>query len=55
LEGKTVGRNPLNPVLETPPFAKNPTAALEEVPLAASYVIEFQTEKGKRYTIVPKK
>ncbi len=55
LGGKAVGDNPLNPVPEIPPFAKNSTAALENVPLEESYVIEFQTEKGKRYTIVPNK
>ncbi|AEI50597.1 glycoside hydrolase family 95 protein [Runella slithyformis] len=52
---KTVESNPLNPVPETPPFAKKSTAALENVPLEESYVIEFQAEKAKRYTIIPNK
>lgn len=55
LPNQSVAFNPLNPEVETLKFVKKPEAVFVDVPLEQSYLIEFQTEKGKRYTILPQK
>lgn len=45
--------NPLFTVYGKPPFEKNAKAKLQELNLKKEYVIDFKTEKGKTYTIVP--
>ena len=45
--------NPLFTVYGKPPYEKNPNAKLQELNLRKEYVIDFITEKGKSYTIVP--
>jgi alpha-L-fucosidase 2 len=45
--------NSLNTVYGQPPYQKNQTATLAELPVAKRYVIDFVTEKGKTYTVVP--
>jgi alpha-L-fucosidase 2 len=49
------GENPneLNMVFSKPPYVKNAKAGLVEINQAKGYTIEFKTEKGKSYTIVP--
>ena len=49
------GENP-NPLYTTygkPPYEKNAEAKLVEVNQQKGYTIDFKTEKGKTYTIVP--
>ena len=49
------GDNP-NPLMATPEklkYVKNPGASLTMLDLGESYVIDFQTETGKHYTVVP--
>ncbi|WP_234735785.1 glycoside hydrolase family 95 protein [Tellurirhabdus bombi] len=38
---------------EAPPFERNETAKLVDVPLTQGYVMDLMTEKGKKYTLVP--
>jgi alpha-L-fucosidase 2 len=45
--------NPLNPAPEQPLYQKNEQAKLVDLPVIPGYVIDFNTQKGKRYTIVP--
>jgi alpha-L-fucosidase 2 len=49
------GENPnlLNTAYGVPPYQKNETAKLVELNDSKSYIIDFKTEKGKTYTIVP--
>jgi alpha-L-fucosidase 2 len=52
---QATGENPnsLNTVYGQPPYEKNPDAKLQQLNLKKEYVIDFKTEKGKTYTIVP--
>jgi alpha-L-fucosidase 2 len=50
---KSENPNPLFTVYGQPPYEKNPNAKLQELNLKKDYVIDFPTEKGKTYTIVP--
>ncbi|TZF83291.1 glycoside hydrolase family 95 protein [Pedobacter sp. BS3] len=43
----------LNAAVEVPPYQKNPSAKLLQLDVRKGYVIDFKTEKGKSYTIVP--
>jgi alpha-L-fucosidase 2 len=45
--------NPLNADLEQPVYEKNEKAKQVQIESNPGYVIDFPTEKGKRYTIVP--
>ena len=45
--------NPLYTVYGEPPYKKNADAKLVEVNQSKGYTIDFKTEKGKTYTIVP--
>ncbi|HSC37232.1 MAG TPA: hypothetical protein VLD19_05150, partial [Chitinophagaceae bacterium] len=47
------GANPntLNTTYGKPPYEKDKNAQLAELPLAKRYTIDFNTEKGKTYTI----
>ena len=45
--------NPLFTVYGQPPYKKDPKATLQDLNLKKEYVIDFKTEKGKTYTIVP--
>jgi alpha-L-fucosidase 2 len=45
--------NPLNTVYGKPPYQKNEKAKLLELTIKEGYTIDFKTEKGKTYTIVP--
>lgn len=45
--------NPLYTVYGKPPYKKNAEAKLVEIDKANGYTIDFKTEKGKTYTIVP--
>ncbi|TDH20095.1 glycoside hydrolase family 95 protein [Segetibacter sp. 3557_3] len=45
--------NELNMVYGMPPYKKNENAKLVAVDTAKGYVIDFKTEKGKTYTVVP--
>ncbi|MDB5229474.1 MAG: Alpha-L-fucosidase [Chitinophagaceae bacterium] len=45
--------NPLLTKYGQPPYEKNPKAALQNINNGKEYVIDFKTEKGKTYTIVP--
>jgi alpha-L-fucosidase 2 len=49
------GKNPnqLLAVYGKPPYEKKPGAALVEVNTTKGYLIDFKTEKGKTYTLVP--
>jgi alpha-L-fucosidase 2 len=47
------GDNGLLTVYGKPPYQKDPAARLQEVNDARGYIIEFKTEKGKAYRIVP--
>jgi alpha-L-fucosidase 2 len=49
------GENPneLNTVFSKPPYKKNAKAELVEINQSKGYTLEFITEKGKTYTIVP--
>lgn len=48
-----VNRNPLNTVYGKPPYKKNEAAQLVPLVVPQQYTIEFNTQKGKTYTIVP--
>ncbi|HEY9343347.1 MAG TPA: glycoside hydrolase family 95 protein, partial [Hanamia sp.] len=45
--------NSLFTVYGKPPFEKNKNARLVDIDVKKEYVIDFKTEKGKTYTIVP--
>jgi alpha-L-fucosidase 2 len=45
--------NPLNTIYGKPPYQKDANARLVEVEKQNGYVIDFNTEKGKTYTLVP--
>lgn len=45
--------NPLSMGFEIPSYKKNTSAKLQEITLSKSYVVDFKTEKGKSYTVVP--
>ena len=45
--------NELNTSYGKPDYKKNETATLVELNVAKRYVIDFITEKGKTYTVVP--
>ncbi|OQP47329.1 alpha-L-fucosidase [Niastella yeongjuensis] len=45
--------NPLNTSYGQPPYEKEPKATLTELKVGERYGIDFVTEKGKTYTIVP--
>ena len=45
--------NPLFTVYGKPPFKKNVSAKLQNLNLKKEFVIDFKTEKGKTYTIIP--
>jgi alpha-L-fucosidase 2 len=45
--------NPLNTAYGKPPYIKNPNAKLQQINNDKGYVIDFKTQKGKTYTIVP--
>ncbi len=47
------GSNELQTMYGKPPYQKNANAKLVEVNSLKGYVINFKTEKGKTYTIVP--
>jgi alpha-L-fucosidase 2 len=46
--------NGLNTAYGTPPYAKDKRAALVELPIGKRYSMDFKTEKGRTYTIIPK-
>ncbi|MBS1565052.1 MAG: glycoside hydrolase family 95 protein, partial [Bacteroidetes bacterium] len=48
-----VNPNVLNTAYGKPPYQKNATARLVEINEGKEYGIDFNTEKGKTYTIVP--
>ncbi|SJZ46387.1 glycoside hydrolase family 95 protein [Sediminibacterium ginsengisoli] len=52
-EVKGINDNPLNTVYGVPPYRKNGNAVLPELSLARGYELDFKTEKGKSYRIVP--
>jgi alpha-L-fucosidase 2 len=45
--------NPLFTVYGHPPYEKNANAKLPDLNLQKTFIIDFKTEKGKTYTIVP--
>ena len=45
--------NALYTMYGNPPYEKNEEAKLIELNSAKGYTIDFKTEKGKTYTIVP--
>jgi alpha-L-fucosidase 2 len=45
--------NPLNTAYGKPPYIKNPNAKLQQVNTDKGYIIDFKTQKGKTFTIVP--
>jgi alpha-L-fucosidase 2 len=45
--------NPLNTVYGKPAYEKNLNAKMPDLDLKKEYLIDFKTEKGKSYTIVP--
>lgn len=49
------GNNPnlLNTVYGKPPYEKKAGAALLEVDSTKGYIVDFETQKGKTYTVVP--
>ena len=52
-EAKGENPNVLNTSYGKPPYEKNATATLLSVDNTEGYVVEFMTEKGKKYRIVP--
>lgn len=48
-------RNPLNTVYGKPPYVNNAKTKLPDLNLKEEFVTDFQTEKGKTYTLVPLK
>lgn len=53
LDSKAENANPLLTPYGKPPYEKNPTAQLVDLPTSKGYTIDFKTEKGKTYTLVP--
>jgi len=53
LDAKGKSSNPLLTAYGKPPYEKNASARLVELEVKKGYVIDFKTEKGKTYTIVP--
>jgi alpha-L-fucosidase 2 len=53
---EATGRNSNNLITEThpPPYKKNEKATLVSLHPEKGYAIDFETQKGKKYTIVPK-
>ena len=49
-----VNPNPRYTTYGKPPYDKNATAKLVELPVSNGYTIDIKTEKGKTYTVVPK-
>jgi alpha-L-fucosidase 2 len=47
------GTNELQTAYGKPPYEKNPDAKLTAVNNSKGYIIDFKTEKGKTYTVVP--
>ncbi|WP_157580483.1 glycosyl hydrolase family 95 catalytic domain-containing protein [Segetibacter koreensis] len=45
--------NPLNTAYGKSAYIKNPSAKLQQINTDKGYVIDFKTQKGKTYTIVP--
>jgi alpha-L-fucosidase 2 len=45
--------NPLNTTYGVPPYKKDPDAKSPTLGLGKEYIIDFKTEKGRTYTIVP--
>jgi len=45
--------NPLFTVYGKPLYEKNPNAQLQDLNLKKEFMIDFPTEKGKTYTIIP--
>jgi alpha-L-fucosidase 2 len=45
--------NPLFTVYGKPPYQKNTDGRLQKLNLKQEFVIDFKTEKGKTYTIIP--
>jgi len=52
-QAEGLNSNELNTVYGKPPYQKNEKAKLVEISIPKSYTIDFVTEKGKIYTIVP--
>ena len=52
-EAKGINPNPLMTSYGIPPHEKNHQAKLEELPGEKEWIIDFPTEKGKSYIIVP--
>jgi alpha-L-fucosidase 2 len=50
---KGVNPNMLNTVYGKPPYIKKPGVTLTEVDNTEGYIIDFETQKGKSYTLVP--
>jgi alpha-L-fucosidase 2 len=48
-----INSNPLNAMYGKPPYGKNPNAKLQDIEAPGPNVIDFMTEKGKSYVIVP--
>jgi alpha-L-fucosidase 2 len=48
-----VNPNTLNATYGKPPYEKDKNAQLADLPVAKRYTIDFNTEKGKTYTIMP--
>ena len=53
LDSKAESANPLLTTYGKPPYEKNPAAQLADLPTSKGYTINFKTEKGKTYTLVP--
>lgn len=45
--------NPLQTVYGRPPYKKNAAARLVSIDTSKGYIIDFKTEKGKTYTVIP--
>jgi alpha-L-fucosidase 2 len=52
-QAKGVNSNELNTVYGEPPYQQSEKAQLVELNIPKRYTIDFITEKGKTYTIVP--
>ena len=52
-EAKGQSLNPLLTAYGQPPYEKNPKAQLPELKVEKGYPIDFKTEKGRTYTVVP--
>jgi alpha-L-fucosidase 2 len=51
--GENLNQNELNTVYGKPPYQKSEKAQLVELNIPTRYTVDFITEKGKTYTIVP--